>query len=796
MLVTFAVFPTLSADPIAYQGTWQQLVDFVRHAPASPNDDHNSPLIKLATLGTERSPKGHLCHDSNITAVYGIEGDYDAGHMPPEQAVTMLQLAGLQCLIFTTKRHTASAPRWRILCPLSKPYAPADRKYWAERLNTLVCGVLAPETGRLTQRYYYGPRAGMAAPLVWSVEGQPLDVVATNVPPSPWVSIENRPAGAVKPADWDEKTPEQQAECLADLRDALRYLDPDDRDSWVARGQELAGLGDIGREMWEEWSLTSKRDYPNGNGFEKFDGFGGARTDYRAIFAAAERNGWKNPASSRAALARFGYLPDPVAPPAAIGEATVIDHAPQAEIVDGATLMFPDVQIPFFKGCVWIEDINRIRMPDGRLLDKARFDVVRGGYSFSMDSANSASPSKSAWDCFTMSQAIKFPKVNSTCFRPELAPGRIIQQEGMTLVNTYMPITTERTAGDPTPFIEFMRKLFPIDRDFRIHASYMAALVQNPGRKFQWWPVIQGGQGNGKTILATVLTFAVGQRYTHSPNVDDMARNGGKFNGWIDQKLLICMEEIYVSKRRDFLEAFKSTVTNLRLPVENKGVDQKMTDNRANGIMLTNHKDGVPITIDDRRYCVTFTAQQTAADIERDGMGGDYFPDLHDWLNGRNAYASLGENYGFRVVNNWLHEYVPDGEFNPAGKCQRAPRSSSFREAVDNSRGHIEQSILDAIEEGRQGFRGGFISSHYLDELLKEHKSPITQNRRVDILKQLGYDKHPALNSGRTNNPVIPDGKKIKIYADVNSDVYKLQKAPEVEKLYSDTQKLIYNLPF
>lgn len=796
MSITFAVFPTLSADPIAYQGTWPQLVDFVRNAPASANDDRNSPQIKLATMGTERSDKGHLCHESNITAVYGIEGDYDAGHMPPEQAVAMLQLAGLQCLIFTTKRHSPTAPRWRILCPLSKPYAPADRKYWAERLNTLVCGVLAPETGRLTQRYYYGPRAGLAAPLVWSVDGQPLDIVAASVPPSPWVSIENRPVGAVAPADWDTKSPEQQAECLADLRDALRYLDPDDRDSWVARGQELAGLGDIGREMWEEWSLTSKRDYPNGNGFEKFDGFGGTRTDYRGIFAAAERCGWKNPAGGRAALARFGYMPDTVAAPAAIGEVVPIDHVPKAEIVAGETLMFTDVQIPFFKGCVWVQDINRIRMPDGRMLDKVRFDVVRGGFSFSMDSASRMTPTKSAWDCFTMSQAIKFPKVDSTCFRPELAPGRIVKQEGMTLINTYIPIETERTAGDPGPFVDLLRKLLPNERDMRILVSYMAALVQNPGRKFQWWPVIQGAEGNGKTAIITALTFAVGQCYTHLPNVDDMARNGGKFNGWIDRKLFIGMEEIYVSKRRDFLEAFKSTVTNLRLPVENKGVDQKMTDNRANGMMATNHKDGVPITVDTRRYCIMYTAQQQAAHLVRDGMHGDYFPEFYDWMYGRNAYESKGENYGLRVVNNWLREYVPDPEFNPAGRCQRAPKTSSFDEAVSTSMGHVEQSILEAVEECRKGFCGGFISSHYLDELLTDLRLSLTQNRRVEILRSIGFDKHPALVGGRTNNPVTPDGKKIKIYVDVKSDIHNLQSAVEVEKNYSQAQSIIFNAPF
>lgn len=785
--IIFNVFPTLSADPIAYAGTWAQIVEMVRCAPATPDDDHASPLIKLATLGPDRSAKGHLCHDDNITAVYGIEGDYDAGQMPPEQGAAILQALGVRCLIFTTKRHGIAGQRWRVLCPLSGPYAPADRKVWAERLNALLGGILAPETGRLAQRYYFGPRHGLAAPLLWSVDGHPLDIVAANVAGVPWVTHESKAREDVTAPEWDEKTPEQQAECLADIRSALAHLDPDDRDSWVARGQELACLGDIGREIWEEWSLTSKRDYPNGHGFEKWNSFTGSRSDYRAIFAEATRRGWTNPAAARKAAEAFALINGTVASAAEV---------PSATVIDGATILFPDVQLEWFKGCVYVIDVNRIRMPDGLMLDKARFDVIRGGFSFVMDAANASSPSKSAWDCFTQSQALRFPKVHSTCFRPELPPGRIVEQEGMTLVNTYIPITTERTPGDPAPFVELLAKLLPDERDRRILVSYMAALVQNPGRKFQWWPVLQGAEGNGKTAIITALTFAVGQCYTHLPNVDDMARNGGKFNGWIDRKLFVGMEEIYVSNRRDFLEAFKSTVTNLRLPVETKGVDQKMTDNRANGIMATNHKDGVPITVDTRRYSIFYTAQQRADDLARDGMSGEYFPNFYDWMYGRNAYEYLGDNYGLRVVNNWLREYVPDPEFNPAGKCQRAPRTSSFAEAVDKSRGHVEQSVIEACEEGRQGFRGGFISSHYLDELLKELRVTLSGVKRAEMLHTIGYVKHPALTDGRTNNNVIPDGKKIRIYVRNGTDAARLDISADVEKLYSKAQQMVFNTPF
>lgn len=111
--------------------------------------------------------------------------------------------------------------------------------------------------------------------------------------------------GEVTAADWSNKTPEQQAATLADLRGAIKTQDPDDRDAWVSAGQALSGLGDVGYAIWAEWSATSTR-WPGGDGLDKWDSFSGQHTDYRALFAKAERTGqWVNPARRADPLATF-----------------------------------------------------------------------------------------------------------------------------------------------------------------------------------------------------------------------------------------------------------------------------------------------------------------------------------------------------------------------------------------------------------------------------------------------------------------------------------------------------------
>jgi hypothetical protein len=443
-------------------------------------------------------------------------------------------------------------------------------------------------------------------------------------------------------------------------------------------------------------------------------------------------------------------------------------------------------QIEYFKGCAYVRDIHRVFTPDGMLLKTEQFNACYGGYLFVMDSINDKT-SKSAWEVFTQSQAYNFPKVHTTCFRPEREPGEIIHEEGWQLVNTYVPTETERQKGDPTPFLEHMDKLFPDDNDRAIIMAYMAACVQFKGSKFQWAPVIQGVEGNGKTLIISVVNFAVGSRYTHLPNAIDLAGNGHKFNAWVQGNLFIGVEEICVSDKREILEILKPLVTNSRLEIQGKGDNQITGDNRSNWIMCTNPKDALIITADSRRYCILYSAQQSNEDIVRDGMGGDYFPVIYDWLRGG----------GYEIINDYLHTYSIPVELNPAldrgGRCHRAPHTSSTHEAIGLSRGSVEQEILEAMDEGRPGFAGGWVSSMMLDKLLQDrndHKR-INHNRRRDILNELGYMWHPSLSEGRVNSVIMQEGGKPRLYVKRGHIAQNIKGPAEVVRHYSEAQGYI-----
>lgn len=118
---------------------------------------------------------------------------------------------------------------------------------------------------------------------------------------------------------------------LDELADALRYVDADDRDTWVGVGQALYPLGDVGYALWAAWSGTSGR-FPGGDDLERWETFKGERTGYQAIFNRATAGGWKNPRKLDAA-AIFAGSPLVVDMPAA---------APQlAPVPEGAPVVPP-----------------------------------------------------------------------------------------------------------------------------------------------------------------------------------------------------------------------------------------------------------------------------------------------------------------------------------------------------------------------------------------------------------------------------------------------------------------------
>ena len=92
---------------------------------------------------------------------------------------------------------------------------------------------------------------------------------------------------------------------IADLRGALGILPADDYGEWIAVGQALYALGDVGFKLWADWSQKSAKHRPDSD-FAKWTTFAGQRTGYAAVFSKAQAIGWVNPRRRPDPAAVFG----------------------------------------------------------------------------------------------------------------------------------------------------------------------------------------------------------------------------------------------------------------------------------------------------------------------------------------------------------------------------------------------------------------------------------------------------------------------------------------------------------
>lgn len=435
-------------------------------------------------------------------------------------------------------------------------------------------------------------------------------------------------------------------------------------------------------------------------------------------------------------------------------------------------------QLELFDGMVYIKDQHRIWTKLGDLLSPDQFKMVYGGYVYILDESGSKTTTD-AYKAFSESRIIKKTIVDGTCFKPDMQAGLLIEKEQKNYINIYLPIQIKRTKGDVSKFKRHCELLVQDDRDREIMMSYIAAIVQYLGTKFNWAILLQGAEGNGKTFVSECVAHAVGLRYTHWPRPDEMYE---KYNDWLIGKTFIAVEDIYSNEKyaECSIENLKIMIDRPRIEIRGMHKNKRMEDICCNFIFNTNHADAIKRTKDDRRFASIFTSQQEYKDIVRDGMTGDYFSELYGWaLHG-----------GYEMVSDYLMTYPIDPAFNPATTCRRAPKTSCHEQAIAMSRSYQEQEIAEAIARGDVGFRAGWISSTFLDGLISTlpQKYHVSRSKRVYMIRQLGYISHPGLKDGRVNNVIKPDHAKPRLYVSIDHYSIRYTCASQIAQCYTTDQ--------
>ncbi|MDJ1008663.1 MAG: DUF5906 domain-containing protein [Paracoccaceae bacterium] len=263
------------------------------------------------------------------------------------------------------------------------------------------------------------------------------------------------------------------------------------------------------------------------------------------------------------------------------------------------------------------------------------------------------------------------------------APGRPAEIDDPTgiYINTWEPLVPPVWNGsEPRPWLDHMARIVPDAADREWLVEWMAFVLQNPGRKVNWAPVLIGREGSGKDTLFHPLTKHLG-RYAREGLTLQMVSS--QFNGWLDRCLLAIVQERQGGRwhdKKDAAERLKPLIAGPpdRIPFERKGVDVTEIDNVVNIAFFVNEADALHIDRDSRRY-FPVESDFLPANPER------YFRPLWDYL----------ENGGAEQVAAWLLQYP----LRLVRERMRVPRASAFERIVEAGLGPAGEEIAACVGE-------------------------------------------------------------------------------------------------
>lgn len=446
----------------------------------------------------------------------------------------------------------------------------------------------------------------------------------------------------------------------------------------------------------------------------------------------------------------------------------------------GSQIVTYEERPQYFAGHFFLTRASKVFCPDGVTRNMSDYNAMYSTVEFAEPFGGK--PVTEAWKAYVTATDVSRVAVYDTAYRPEYEFGITFADCGREYVNEYINRDGARVVGDASLFINHINNILPNGRDAEILLSWMAAFIQYPGKKFKWAPFIQGVKGNGKSLIGRMLSYCIGKDHVHNIDPEDFCTSN--FNAYVKSNRLGILAELKTGSRNQAEAALLRIIDGDDIGYQPKGVDQTTIRTCINIMVNSNHKDGINITEDTRRFAVLFCAQQDQDGLRVHDMqrGGRYFKDLFKWLDGG----------GWGIVANWLDTYAIPVEFNPAGDADKAPQTTSFIEAISESKSSPHQAVAEALSSGRPGTLNSWVSVQALRNMLQTDYGirPPSGKMLSKYLKAEGYIRHPALtNQGRLTRAVMQEGgQRSVIYVKSGSVQAGLTDGADVTEKYLSAQ--------
>jgi hypothetical protein len=268
--------------------------------------------------------------------------------------------------------------------------------------------------------------------------------------------------------------------------------------------------------------------------------------------------------------------------------------------------------------------------------------------------------------------------------QPPLVEGRLlidgcfIERPADTTLNNYRPPSIEPREGDPSPWLNHIRTIYPDDAAHII--QWLAHRVQRPGEKINHALVLGGEPGVGKDSLLEPIKAAVGPwNFCDATPTNIM----GRFNGHL-KAVVLRISEVHDLGDVDRFSFYERTKPLCAAPPDTLRIDEKnlreyQAVNVVGTVMTTNYKaGGLYLPANDRRTYVGWSP------IPEGYFSPEYFDKLYRWF----------ERGGNEIVA-WYLSTLDISGFNP-----KAPprKTAAFWEIVNASRSPESAEMDDVLD--------------------------------------------------------------------------------------------------
>ena len=394
---------------------------------------------------------------------------------------------------------------------------------------------------------------------------------------------------------------------------------------------------------------------------------------------------------------------------------------------DGATQETP----PWLEGWVYGE-------ADCVFIDTSMSDyaIRREAFRAKFDRASEAVAAETDAADFALN-VVQIPTVLRGLYWPG-QPALFSGTDGKPYTNLYHDSGTQPSGAIDTDgqsvvdlFIQHVRNTISDEREGNLLMDFLAYVYANPGKRVRWGMLLWGIEGNGKTYFYNVMQMLLG----HNATVINTSMVERPFNDWAVGSRLIGIEEIRISGTNKWrvLDQLKPMISNDTIAVEPKGATRYHAPNFASYLMTTNHHDAVPISDNDRRYCVIFTRHREQKDLFDQHGGreaaGKYFDRLFSETTRR-----------VDAIGRFLLDRAKSlsADFDPHG---RAPITAGLKEMRQANVSDDRQTVEDALEDHAcEIITDKIVDFTHLNNCVQMDGGELPQSRVVaNILRDLGY---------------------------------------------------------